>query len=46
MPFNGLIAGVRDDVAVKVFEDDFASMNATADRIASVLRQTEGAVEV
>jgi cobalt-zinc-cadmium resistance protein CzcA len=46
MRFNELIAGVRGDVAVKVFGDDFASMNATADRIASVLRQTKGAVDV
>lgn len=46
MRFNELIAGVRGDVAVKVFGDDFAAMNATADRIAGVLRQTEGATDV
>ncbi|CAN5351268.1 CusA/CzcA family heavy metal efflux RND transporter [soil metagenome] len=46
MRFNELIAGVRGDIAVKVFGDDFAAMNAAADRIASVLRQTKGATDV
>ena len=46
MRFNELIAGVRSDVAVKVFGDDFAQMNDTADRIAAVLRRTKGAEDV
>ena len=46
MRFNELIAGVRSDVAVKVFGDDFASMNATAAKIAAALRQTPGAEDV
>lgn len=46
MRFNELIAGVRGDVAVKVFGDDFAAMNRTAEQIASVLRKTEGATDV
>ncbi|HKC03965.1 MAG TPA: CusA/CzcA family heavy metal efflux RND transporter [Sphingomicrobium sp.] len=46
MRFNELITGVRSDIAVKVFGDDFASMNATADRIAEVLRKVRGAVDV
>jgi cobalt-zinc-cadmium resistance protein CzcA len=46
MRFNELIAGVRSDIAVKVFGDDFASMNATADRIAEVLRNVRGAADV
>ncbi|GAA0732192.1 efflux RND transporter permease subunit [Sphingomonas japonica] len=46
MRFNELIAGVRGDVAVKVFGDDFAQMNATAEAIAGVLRRTEGATDV
>ncbi|KPF74967.1 cation transporter [Blastomonas sp. AAP25] len=46
MRFNELIAGVRGDIAVKVFGDDFASMNRTAEQIAGVLRKTEGAVDV
>jgi cobalt-zinc-cadmium resistance protein CzcA len=46
MRFNELIAGVRGDVAIKVFGDDFNSMNATAEKIAGVLRRTEGAADV
>jgi cobalt-zinc-cadmium resistance protein CzcA len=46
MRFNELISGVRGDIAVKVFGDDFASMNATANRIAEVLRKVRGAADV
>src|SRR5437868_4318383 len=46
MRFNELITGVRSDIAVKVFGDDFASMNATADRIAEVLKKVRGAADV
>src|SRR3954468_2246426 len=46
MRFNELITGVRSDIAVKVFGDDFASMNATADQIAEVLRKVPGAADV
>jgi cobalt-zinc-cadmium resistance protein CzcA len=46
MRFNELIAGVRGDVAVKVFGDDFNAMNDTASQIAKILRETEGAVDV
>ncbi len=46
MRFNELIAGVRGDVAVKVFGDDFDAMNATANAIAAILRKTDGAVDV
>ncbi len=46
MRFNELIAGVRSDVAVKVFGDDFATMNLAADQIAAVLRKTRGAADV
>ncbi len=46
MRFNELIAGVRSDVAVKVFGDDFTTMNATADQIAGILRTVEGAADV
>ncbi len=44
--FNELISGVRADVAVKVFGDDMAQLDATADRIADVLRGLSGAAEV
>jgi cobalt-zinc-cadmium resistance protein CzcA len=41
MRFNELIAGVRSDLAVKVFGDDFEQMGETANRIAAVLRKVE-----
>lgn len=44
--FNELIAGVRGDVAVKVFGDDTEAMTATANGIAAILRQTQGATDV
>jgi cobalt-zinc-cadmium resistance protein CzcA len=43
---NELISGVRSDVAVKVFGDDLAVLDATARRIAAVLRRVPGASEV
>ncbi len=46
MRFNELIAGVRGDIAVKVFGDDFGGMNAAAGRIADILRRTRGAADV
>ncbi|MCY1672084.1 CusA/CzcA family heavy metal efflux RND transporter [Novosphingobium sp. SL115] len=46
MRFNELIAGVRGDIAVKVYGEDFNAMNATAEKIAAVLRKTEGAADV
>ncbi|QIE91114.1 MULTISPECIES: CusA/CzcA family heavy metal efflux RND transporter [Pseudomonas] len=44
--FNELISGVRSDVAVKVFGDDMAVLNNTAEQIAGVLRQVQGSSEV
>jgi cobalt-zinc-cadmium resistance protein CzcA len=44
--FNELISGVRADVAVKVFGDDMAQLNASAAQIAGVLRELPGAGEV
>ncbi|EIZ77357.1 metal ion efflux RND protein family protein [Novosphingobium sp. Rr 2-17] len=46
MRFNELIAGVRGDVAIKVFGENFASMNRTAQAIAKVLARTRGAADV
>jgi cobalt-zinc-cadmium resistance protein CzcA len=46
MRFNELLAGVRGDIAVKVYGDDFATMTHTAERIAAQLRATPGAVDV
>ena len=46
MRFNELIAGVRSDVAVKVYGDDFAAMSRTADQVAVILRGIDGAADV
>lgn len=46
MRFNELIAGVRSDVAVKIFGDEFEPLLITANRVASVLRSIEGAEDV
>ena len=44
--FNELISGVRSDVAVKLFGDDNAVLDATAQKIAQVLQTVSGATEV
>jgi cobalt-zinc-cadmium resistance protein CzcA len=46
MRFNELIAGVRGDIAVKVFGDEFAPLLKAANEVAAVLRATRGAVDV
>lgn len=46
MRFNELIAGVRSDVAVKVYGDDFEAMTRTAEQVAAVLRRIDGAADV
>ncbi len=43
MRFNELIAGVRGDVAVKVFGEDFDQITPVANRIAGVLNRVRGA---
>jgi heavy metal efflux system protein len=46
MRFNELLAGVRGDVAIKVFGDEFEPMLRSANQIAAVLRRLEGAADV
>ncbi|WP_334151128.1 efflux RND transporter permease subunit [Hyphomicrobium sp.] len=46
MRFNELLAGARGDLAVKVFGEDFDQMLAGANKVASVLRSTEGATDI
>ena len=46
MRFNELIAGVRSDVAVKLYGDDLDAMTEQAKRIAGVLRAIPGAGDV
>jgi cobalt-zinc-cadmium resistance protein CzcA len=44
--FNELIAGVRGDVAIKLYGDDLDKMGASAARIVSVLQAIPGAADV
>jgi cobalt-zinc-cadmium resistance protein CzcA len=46
MRFNELLAGVRGDIAIKVFGDEFEPMLRTANRIAAILRGIQGAQDV
>ena len=46
MRFNELIAGVRSDVAVKVYGDDFDILNKLAGQVAGILRSIPGAADV
>jgi cobalt-zinc-cadmium resistance protein CzcA len=46
MRFNELIAGVRSDVAIKVFGDNFAQMNDVAGKVAGILGGVRGAEDV
>ena len=46
MRMNELIAGVRSDVAVKVFGDDLELLLATGESIAEVLERIPGAADV
>jgi cobalt-zinc-cadmium resistance protein CzcA len=45
MRFNELISGVRGDVAVKVYGDEFGSMQRTAARVLAVLRSIPGSAD-
>ncbi|WP_374006239.1 efflux RND transporter permease subunit [Delftia lacustris] len=44
--FNELISGVRSDVAVKIFGDDMAVLEKSAQTVAGMLQQIAGASEV
>ena len=46
MRFNELVAGVRGDVAVKVYGDDFSAMELTARKISNILGGIQGAADV
>ena len=46
MRFNELIAGVRADVAIKLYGDDLEAMSAQAQRIAAAVRTIPGAGDV
>lgn len=46
MRFNELISGVRSDLAIKVYGDNFDKMQSTADKIYAVLKKIPGAADV
>jgi cobalt-zinc-cadmium resistance protein CzcA len=46
MRFNELIAGVRDDVAIKIFGEEFEPMLRAANQTAAILRRLDGAADV
>jgi cobalt-zinc-cadmium resistance protein CzcA len=46
MRFNELLAGVRGDIAIKVFGDDFEPMSRAASQIAAIVRSLPGATDV
>jgi cobalt-zinc-cadmium resistance protein CzcA len=46
MRFNELIAGVRGDVAIKLYGEDLTEMSEAAGRVAAVLQSIDGAADV
>jgi cobalt-zinc-cadmium resistance protein CzcA len=46
MRFNELIAGVRSDIAVKIFGDDLTTLHEKGEQVAAVLSTVKGAVDV
>jgi len=46
MRFNELISGVRSDLAVKIYGDDFKLMTLAAEKIALILKNIPGAADV
>ncbi|MFZ4761190.1 MAG: efflux RND transporter permease subunit [Alphaproteobacteria bacterium] len=46
MRFNELISGVRSDVAVKIYGDDFAVMEKTASQLVQTLKTVDGSADV
>ena len=46
MRMNELIAGVKGDVAIKIFGDDFDVLNPAAEKVARALRGTQGSSDV
>lgn len=46
MRFNELISGVRSDLAVKIYGDDFNQMQHAAEQIATVLKSIPGGADI
>lgn len=46
MRFNELISGIRSDVAIKIYGDDFNLMQGTAEEIAKILKKIPGSADI
>tara|TARA_B110000211_G_scaffold234173_1_gene302729 strand:+ start:4173 stop:7331 length:3159 start_codon:yes stop_codon:yes gene_type:complete len=46
MRFNELLAGVRAELAIKVFGDDFETLNTLGDEIGAVITRVDGAADI
>ena len=44
--FNELIAGIRGDLVIKIYGDKFDQLSSTAQQIAAVLKEIEGAADI
>ncbi|MBA2367675.1 MAG: CusA/CzcA family heavy metal efflux RND transporter [Candidatus Protochlamydia sp.] len=46
MRFNELIAGIRGDLAIKVYGDDYVALDEIANRIAKIIRRIPGSADL
>jgi cobalt-zinc-cadmium resistance protein CzcA len=46
MRVNEMVAGIRSDLGVKIFGDDFETLKAQADRVVAILEQIPGTADV
>jgi len=46
MRFNELIAGVKSDIAVKIYGDDLDKLFASGNQVAALIRTVEGATDI
>ncbi len=46
MRVNEMVAGIRSDLGVKIFGDDFETLSSSAEQIAKVLKSIPGAADV
>jgi cobalt-zinc-cadmium resistance protein CzcA len=46
MRVNEMVAGIRSDVGIKIFGDDFDTLKTLADRVVEIVRQVPGAGDV
>lgn len=46
MRINEMVAGIRNDVGIKIFGDDLEELKRQAQRVESILKRIEGAVDI